>query len=70
MSKCHVVQIKDLCMEKSVGIIKEIDSLGRIVIPKEVRERLLLEKRVELVLTEQGLLIRNEMYDLVRREEK
>ena len=57
-------------MEKSVGIIKEIDSLGRIVIPKEVRERLLLEKRVELVLTEQGLLIRNEMYDLVRREEK
>ena len=32
-----------------VGINKEIDSLGRLVIPKELRERFGLQKNVELV---------------------
>ena len=49
----------------SVGIIKEIDSLGRIVIPKDFRERLLLDKKVEMVLTDSGILIRNSKYKLV-----
>lgn len=51
-------------MEFDLGIIKEIDNLGRIVIPKEFRERLKLEKCVELVLTKSGLLIRNAEYEI------
>ena len=54
-------------MNKTVGIIKEIDSLGRIVIPKEYRERLMLERKLELVLTEEGVLIRNSEYKLVKQ---
>ena len=57
-------------MELGVGIMKEIDPLGRIVIPKDVRERLKLDNNVELLLTERGLLIRNPQYELVRKEEK
>ena len=48
--------------------IKKIDNLGRIVIPKEHRERLMLEKRVEVVLTKDGVLIRNPEYKLVKKE--
>ncbi len=55
-------------MEFNLGIIKEIDNLGRIVIPKEFRERLKLEKRVELVLTKSGLLIRNAEYEMAKTE--
>ncbi len=55
-------------MEFDLGIMKEIDSLGRIVIPKEFRERLKLEKRVELVLTKNRLLIRNAKYEIVKTQ--
>ncbi len=55
-------------MNETVGIIKEIDALGRIVIPKEFRERLMLEKRVELVLTKEGVLIRNSEYELMEKQ--
>lgn len=55
-------------MKDSVGVIKEIDNLGRIVIPKEMRERLSLEKRVELVLTKDGVLLRNPEYELIKKE--
>ncbi|MBE6702241.1 MAG: hypothetical protein E7585_02370 [Ruminococcaceae bacterium] len=57
-------------MNKNVGIMKEIDSLGRIVIPKEFRERLMLEGCVELILTADGVLIRNTEYKLVKRESR
>ena len=53
-------------MDKSVGIIKEIDKLGRIVIPKDYRDRLLLGKRVEVLLTSEGVLIKNPEYELSR----
>lgn len=56
-------------MEKAVGIIKEIDRLGRIVIPKEMRERLNLESRVEVLITDKGVLIRNPEYSLIRKSE-
>ena len=49
-----------------VGITKEIDKLGRIVIPKEFRERFNLVDEVEIVLTEEGILIRNKEYVLVK----
>ena len=53
-------------MDKNVGVIKEIDNLGRIVIPKEFRKRLELDENVEVVLTDEGVLIRNPKYKLVQ----
>ncbi len=51
---------------KCVGVIKEIDKLGRIVIPKEMRDRFALGELVEVTLTEAGTLIRNPEYMLVK----
>ena len=53
-------------MKETVGVIKEIDKLGRIVVPKEMRERLSLEKNVEVILTKEGVLLRNPEYELIR----
>ena len=47
-----------------IGIIKEIDDLGRLQIPKEIRTRLGLDKEVELILTADGLLIRSRTHRL------
>lgn len=52
-------------MEK-IGVIKEIDNLGRLQIPVEIRKRLGFEKNVELVVTLDGLLIKNQEYKLVK----
>ncbi len=54
-------------MKHSVGIIKEIDGMGRIVIPKEIRALFRFGDKVELVITEQGVLVRNPEYRLVKR---
>ena len=56
-------------MKDNLGIIKEIDALGRIVIPKEYRERLKLDKKVEVVLTESGVVIRNPEYVVVKKSQ-
>ena len=56
-------------MEK-VGVIKEIDKLGRIVIPKELRQRYGFEKDVELVSMKDGILIKNQDYILVKKDDK
>ncbi len=53
-------------MEQKIGIRKEVDHLGRIVIPKEIRELLHFDEEVELILTEKGLLIRNPKYMVVK----
>lgn len=50
--------------EECIGITKEIDRIGRIVIPKEIRERLGFIDRVEMIITKEGLLIRNSRYEL------
>lgn len=63
MSKYNKVKIK---MNTFVGIVKEIDNLGRIVIPKEFRARFGLEDYVEIVATESGVLIRNPAYKLIK----
>ena len=55
-------------MEK-VGIVKEIDGLGRLQIPKEIRKRLGFEKRVELIVIEEGLLIKSDEYCLIKKNE-
>ena len=53
-------------MKNTVGIIKEVDRLGRIVIPKEFRERFGLNESVEIIATERGIMIRNPEYRLVK----
>ena len=53
-----------------IGIKKEIDKLGRICIPKDMRERFNFESEVELLITEEGILLKNPEYVLVKREEK
>ena len=57
-------------MKNSIGIIKEVDRLGRIVIPKELCERFGLNERVELVATEYGILLKSPNYKLVKVEKK
>ncbi len=52
-------------MNNRIGVKKEIDRLGRLVIPKEMRDTLCLGSEVELVLTEEGILVRNPRYRLV-----
>ena len=53
---------------EQIGIKKEIDSLGRIYIPKEIRDTLGLYGDVEMITTTNGLLIRNPEYILIKRE--
>ncbi len=55
-------------MKKRIGIVKEIDSMGRLVIPKEMRTLFFMDKEVELVVTDEGVLIRNPEYRLVPKE--
>ena len=55
-------------MEKT-GIVKEIDRLGRIVIPKEFRQRYNLEDNVEIIACADGVLLRNSEYVLVKENE-
>ena len=52
--------------DKLVGITKEIDELGRICIPKEMRKLFALSNKVELIVTNEGILIRNPSYELVK----
>ena len=51
-----------------IGIKKEIDKLGRICIPKEMRILFNLESEVELQITKEGILIKNPEYVLVKKE--
>ena len=53
---------------QKIGVIKEIDNLGRLQIPIEIRKRLGLRDSVQLIITEEGLLIKSEGYKLVRVE--
>ena len=53
-----------------VGIIKEFDKLGRLVIPKEIRERYELTDKVEIITTPDGVLLRNPKYILIKKSEK
>ena len=55
-------------MEK-IGIRREIDKMGRICIPIEMRKLFKLENEVEIQITNEGVLIKNPEYILVKREE-
>ena len=51
-----------------IGIIKQFDKLGRVVIPKDLRERYLRGDSVEIVATKGGILLKDPEYILVKRE--
>ena len=53
-----------------IGMTKEFDKLGRIVIPKELRERYGLEKGVEIVPIREGILLKSVECVLVKKNEK
>jgi bifunctional DNA-binding transcriptional regulator/antitoxin component of YhaV-PrlF toxin-antitoxin module len=55
-------------MNNKIGVLKDIDNLGRLVIPKEMRDTFKLDKSVELVVTEEGVLVRNPKYKLIEKE--
>ena len=52
-----------------IGIVKEIDKLGRVHIPKDFRDALHLFGEVEILLTNEGILIRNPDYMVVKNKE-
>ena len=51
-----------------IGVRKDIDKLGRICIPKEMRRLFNFESEVELQITEEGILLKNPQYILVRKD--
>ena len=53
---------------ENIGIVKELDKLGRVLIPKDLRERYGYGDKVELVATSQGVLIKNPDYVLIKIE--
>ena len=56
-------------MEK-IGVVKEFDKLGRIVIPKELRERYGLTQTVEIIATKEGILLKSQDYVLVEKKKQ
>jgi len=61
--------MEDKIRKEKIGVTKEFDKLGRIVIPKELRDRYGLRSSVEIVATKDGVLIRNSEYILVHKDE-
>ena len=61
--------IEVIIMEKKIGVMKEIDRLGRIVIPKEMRDTFKLDKIVEILVTPEGVLIRNPRSEIIEKKD-
>ena len=59
---------KRFLIVQKIGVIKEIDNLGRLQIPIEIRKRLGLSNSVQLIITDEGLLIKSEEYKLIKLE--
>ena len=55
-------------MNNGIGVLKEVDNLGRLVIPKEMRDSFKLNEIVELVVTKDGILIRNPKYEVIEKK--
>lgn len=56
----------------NIGIIRKMDSLGRITLPKEMRRLFRLEKDdwVEILATDEGILLRVPNVKVERTETK
>ena len=52
-----------------LGIKKEIDKLGRLSIPKDMRKLFNLKDEVELQITKEGILLKNPEYTLVKKSD-
>ena len=65
------IQIRKVdSMERNIGVTKEIDKNGRLVIPKKMRELFNLENTVELIITADGVLVRNPEYILTKKKSR
>lgn len=44
----------------NIGIVRKVDSLGRVTIPKELRRMFYLDKdsQIEILATDQGIFLR------------
>ena len=51
-----------------IGVIKKFDKLGRVVIPKDLRDRYLRGDDVEIIATIDGILLKDPQYTLVKTE--
>ena len=54
----------------NIGLVRAVDKLGRLVIPKEMRELYKLNDDVEILATDEGILVRNPKYKVVEIEDK
>ena len=52
---------------ESIGVIKEIDKLGRIVIPKDLRDRYGINDKVEIIATKDGIILKSVEYVLAKK---
>ena len=72
MLKIRIMQI--ICnLERNmseIGIVKEFDKLGRIVIPKELRTRYGFVENVEIIATKEGILLKSPEYYLIKKEKQ
>ena len=57
-------------MSDKIGVIKEIDANGSLVIPKEMWELFEFGADAELIVTQDGVLARNPGYKLVKIENR
>lgn len=51
-----------------IGIIKQFDKLGRVVIPKDLRDRYLHGNNVKIIATRSGILLKDPDYVLVKND--
>ena len=64
----QIIKKSELIKMKRIGVKKEVDKMGRICIPKEMRKLFNLENEVELQITEEGILLKNPEYVLIKKE--
>lgn len=53
-----------------IGIIRKVDNLGRIVIPKEIRKfyHINASDEIEIVTTPDGIILRKPEYEVLKIE--
>ena len=54
----------------NIGIVRKVDSLGRVTLPKELRRVFCLDKdsQIEILATDQGKLLRVPNIDIKRTD--
>ena len=57
-------------MRTNIGVVKSLDKVGSLVIPKDMRARFDLKDEVELVVTDEGILLRVPNYRLTKIDDE